>query len=218
MRYTVESCKDEGGPEVKIVKASIFNIRHDDPKRLMYPACQNTRENRACQKKMTETEAGRFTCEMCGEAPMKWRYILNAQIGDHAGTEYTTFFDGEASQLLGVPADALHGLAAETAGGQGSPEYERVFSHVLYRELLLTTKVKLDDRAGGEARLRINVVKMREVEPAKEARALLHAITRYERELMGGGSGAGAAAAAGHAAPVSALGMGGFAASSASYM
>lgn len=212
MRYTVESCKDDGGSEVKIVKAAVFNIRHDDPARLMYPACQNTREGRVCQKKMTESEAGHYTCDMCGEAPMKWRYILNAQIGDQSGTEYTTFFDAEATQLLGVPADALHAMAAETVGGAGSPEYERVFSHVLYRELLLTTKVKLDDRAGGEARLRINVVKMRDVEPVKEARALLHTIGRYEKEVMGAVAGSGSGAG------VSALGTGFAATSSAAYV
>jgi len=218
MRFTVESCKDEGGAEVKIVKAAVFNIRHDDPARLMYPACQNTRDARTCQKKMTEAEPGRFTCEMCGDAAMKWRYILNAQIGDQSGTEYTTFFDNEASQLLGISADALHTMASETVGGAGSPEYERVFNTVLYRELLLTTKVKLDDRAGGETRLRINVVKLRDVEPAKEGRAPLHAISRYEKEFMGGGGGSAAAGAgAGVGSSVSALGMGGFAATSAAF-
>ena len=168
-RFTVSLLKSDAaagndGP-VHMVKATLYNIKNDDPSRLWYPACPQVGENgRACQKKMTsDSDGGAWTCPKgCyGQVP-NYRYIANSTLCDWSGQEYATLFDAEAQEVLGVSANDLHAMVAGAGGDvAGLPQNALMhFSDALFREYLFTTKAKQEERAG-EQRVQVTVVKVR---------------------------------------------------------
>jgi replication factor A1 len=169
------------GP-LKVSKVTLTSIRRDDPSKLWYPACPGlTDAGRTCNKKMTATDSGAWTCASgCMAQAPTYRYIANATLVDASGQEFCTFFDTEACQILGHPANEIQGMVAAAHGDAAGlpPDAEAIFAAVMYKELLLTTKAKLDDR-GAEARVRVTVVKVREVDPAREAKVLINSLRQY---------------------------------------
>jgi replication factor A1 len=162
------------GDGVHVVKASITNIRHDDPGKMWYAACSATRDGRMCNKKMSETSPGTYSCDNCGENPVNFRYILSLTVADHSGSEYVTLFDNEGAQLLGQPAKVLQEWVATD---EGRVAFERTVAAAEHREMLLTVKAKAEERAG-ESRIKVTAVKLREVDFARENKALLGALKR----------------------------------------
>lgn len=179
-------------PGVHVVKASLFSSRNDDPNKIWYAACNAVKDNgRMCQKKCV-LHGGMWSCAdgcLLPTGQPSYRYILSGTLVDASGQEYATFFDGEAAQLLGKTAPELHadltssGLAREdgTIDASSLPgEYHAFFKRSLFREYLLTVKAKMEaGRDGGENRLRTTVVKVREVDAAKESKALIAGLKKY---------------------------------------
>jgi len=164
------------GDGVHIVKATITNVRHDEPSKMWYPACPGTREGRVCNKKMQEQAENAWTCDSCGQGTPNYRYILSLTIADHTGSEYVTLFDNEGAQLLGQPAKTLQEWVTGSEE-DGRTAFERTVAGAEHREMLLTVKAKAEDR-GGETRIKVTAVKMREIDYAKENKILLAALKR----------------------------------------
>jgi len=183
-RFCVSNLKSDAaagndGP-IHMVKATLFSIKYDDPSRLWYPACnQNNEASRPCQKKLTEND-GVWTCPKgCLNPAPNYRYIANATIVDWSGQEYATLFDAEATEVLGIDGNALHALV-ERAGDIASLPQDALqyFHKALFKEYLFTTKAKQEER-NGEVRVQVSVVKVRQIDPAKESKALINSLQRY---------------------------------------
>ncbi|KAK1925386.1 hypothetical protein DB88DRAFT_450919 [Papiliotrema laurentii] len=76
-----------------------------------YPACANPD---GCNKKVVDDGSG-WLCEKCNlKFPQPiWRYILQINLMDHAGTLWVTAFNEVAEQVMGVTANDLHKLKDE---------------------------------------------------------------------------------------------------------
>ena len=127
---------------------------------------------------------GAWSCAGCAfSGQPNYRYIAQGTVFDWTGQEYITFFDAEATLLLGMNANAMNGEVLRAGGDSAGlpPIAEACFQGAIFKELLLTTKAKMDDRAGGDgsARIKVTVVKMREVEPVRECRALINSLKQY---------------------------------------
>lgn len=205
LRKTVAQLRDEGignseQGDVATVKASIFMIKHDDVSRMMYPACPGILpEGRTCNKKLMSASGDLWSCERgCQITEPRYRYILSATIGDASGQEYVTLFDEDATKLLGRPANEIHGLQQEVGPGHIHPEVETLILGLLHKEFLFTLKGKME-MVKEEQRVKYTVIKLREIDYARECKTLLAAIQNYSTgsgmmSTMGGmvgGAGAG---------------------------
>lgn len=125
--------------------------------------------------------AGQWTCERgCFCAAPNYRYIASCTLLDWSGQEFATLFDGEGKAVLGIDANALQAMVVD-GGGDGAglpPRAEAHFRDAAFKEYLMTTKARMEDR-NGEQRVKVTVVKVREVEPARESKALIGSLKQY---------------------------------------
>ena len=127
-RKTMTNIKDEGmgrgeKPDWFTVKGYIAFLKHDsDP---WYTACSQG----TCKKKVTEI-MGHWRCEACNVEleSCQYRYVLSAQLSDHTGAQWFSFFDDTASKLLGMSANDLH-MLKEEHGENG--EFRGAFAVIL---------------------------------------------------------------------------------------
>lgn len=87
-----------------------------------------------CKKKVIES-AGKFRCEKCNvdHDDCHRRYILSATLNDQTGNQWFSFFDAEATKLLGMSAQDLW-LKKQT---EGDAAYNQVFQNALFKDVLL---------------------------------------------------------------------------------
>lgn len=212
-RIPVKAVKEDAGMgadgPIHHCRATIGRIKRDDPGKLWYPACPSIvvggRDGRQCNKKMALDEStGTYSCPHgCPGNVPNFRYILNVTLLDHTGQEFATVFDAEAAQLLKADANHVQSLCM-AAGGEvaGLPEAaDKLFRAADWKDVLVTTKAKLEDR-NGEQRVKVTVVKVRDIDPVKECRALIASLKQYvAASAPVGGAGAGAGSSvAGYAA------------------
>lgn len=113
-----------------------------------------------------------------------YRYIANATLVDWSGQEYVTLFDAEAQQVLGghTANEIQKMVVAASAAGESAaalpPTAEGIFEEALFKEYLFTTKAKQEER-NGEARVQVTVVKVRDLDPVKESKALINSLRQY---------------------------------------
>jgi len=163
-----------------VVKATVIHIRHDDLGRVSYPACPDTSGGRTCNKKLVDAGGGGWQCAVHGIHVPVYRYMLSCQIADATGSEYITLFDAEATALLGIDANALQQkVAAGGGGGASMEEVNAYFVAAMYREFHFTTKARMEDRPGAESRVKVTCVKLREIDAARESKALLAAVKKF---------------------------------------
>ena len=180
-RKPCESIKDEGlghseKPDWCSMKLSLFYLKTDnDP---WYTACSTP----DCKKKVMEDLEGKWRCEKCDKSMEKCtrRYILSAQMGDHSGSNWFSFFDNEAKQLLGISADDLHAIRTD-AEGTGEDRYKEITQEALFKQFIIKAKVKADE-VGGEMRVKNTVHSMQEVSAdyVSECTKMIEAIGKYQ--------------------------------------
>eukprot|EP00606_Chrysophyceae_sp_TOSAG23-5_P000262 GSChrysophyteH2.ASY1.ANO1.713.1 assembled CDS len=180
-RKPCEAIKDEGlghseKPDWCSMKLSLFYLKTDnDP---WYTACSTL----DCKKKVMEDLEGKWRCEKCDKSMEKCtrRYILSAQMGDHSGSNWFSFFDNEAKQLLGISADDLHAIRHD-AEGTGEDRYKEIAQEALFKQFIIKAKVKADD-VGGEMRVKNTVHSMQEVSAdyVSECTKMIEAIGKYQ--------------------------------------
>eukprot|EP00903_Cladosiphon_okamuranus_P009556 g9099.t1 len=177
-RHTLESIREsnlghnEKGDWV-VVKGTISFIKLDPEKDPWYTACPNE----GCNKKVTESMEGGWTCEKCNQthAECNRRYILNMIISDQTGRQWVTVFNDQAVPLLdNKSADELFQLKE---GGQEA-EYEDIFTEACFKTYLMTLRIKAD-MVSDEMRLKHTVQRMNPIDIKAESRALLDAIAKY---------------------------------------
>jgi len=112
-------------PDYCTIKAQVTFLKHDaNP---WYEACTSP----DCKKKVTASNGG-YRCEKCNIDldDCHRRYVMSAQISDNTGVNWFSFFDNEATKLLGMSAQDLH-LLKEGEGEGGAS-----FSSLLFPSLL----------------------------------------------------------------------------------
>lgn len=162
------------------VKATITHLRYDDPSKLWYAACPGQVDGRTCNKKLNhDTTTDVWSCERgCAVTQPNYRYIVSAQLTDATGTEYATLFDVEAAMVLGKPASEMARIAQDGAGQEQPAEFIEVFLRAMNKEFLFTLKSKSESYKD-EQRMKTTVVKARELDVARECKALLVNIRKY---------------------------------------
>jgi replication factor A1 len=101
-------------PEYCTIKGQVTFLRHDTQP--WYDACTVG----DCKKKVIAV-MGRYKCDKCNidMDDVNRRYVMSAQISDHTGQNWFSFFDAEGTKLLGMSAQELH-LLKETEGEGGA--------------------------------------------------------------------------------------------------
>ena len=91
-----ESNARDSGEEQCVVRSTVEIFRTDKP--LWYPACKASRNDRQCQKKLTDNGGGAWICGECGhqDAP-EYRYILPVRLYDTSSSTIATLFNAEVS-------------------------------------------------------------------------------------------------------------------------
>lgn len=149
-------------------KATVSYVNQkNDP---WYPACEK------CNKKVIETPTGAFVCDKCQveyEKP-KFRYILNTSMCDETGSTYFTFFDEQASMMLGQSADDMYRLKLSE-----EHVYEQQLNRALFKQFIFTARAKYDT-IKDEQRLKCTVISASAVDFVSESGQLLEAIRKYE--------------------------------------
>ena len=149
-----------------------------------YPACTIGE----CKKKVTQMAFGQanaaFHCDRCNMDMDKpnYRYILSAHIVDHTGEHlYVSFFNTEAEKILGgKTADELSELKM-TGDAQDEAEYDDIFAEALFKEYYFVLRCK-NEIVNDQARLKVTVRNVEEVDYEKECAELTKAIAIYEKE------------------------------------
>lgn len=185
---------------IQICKATLFSIRRDEPGKLWYPACNGQRDrdgnmlapgaagggdgDRRCNKKLTYDESGGgWRCHAgCFNPAPNYRYICSGTLIDSSGQEYATLFDAEAEAVLKHKANEVQNICVRAgADAAGLPsEAEAIFQEALGREYIFSCKSKMQEGTNGrESRVQVSVVRVREVDPVKESKALLNSLRQY---------------------------------------
>lgn len=187
---------NDGAGSVFVTKATISRIMVS-PQKLTPPAyyaCSNmvdgAKGTRACNRKMTfDTSTGTFTCERCSSSGLpcnegKWRWILNLRVLDHSSAKLVTAFDEEATAIVGQEASSSIGAFITMSGAHADgTEANTDLASSWYdgfRRLEKVTKyfsmrAKVDTYQD-EARVRVSVTKVRDIDPLTEAKRLLTVI------------------------------------------
>ncbi|CBK20147.2 uncharacterized protein [Blastocystis hominis] len=165
-RKTLSAIQDEQlgfkeKPDYLTVKVMVRSIPHD--RSVVYPACPNVKEDgRKCQKKLIQGVDG-WSCESCNrvvEAP-EYRYIFNMEVMDYSGSQYVQLFNDEGERFFEIPAGRMNELEKSN-----SEEYEKVFKNRLFKEYIMTLRVKVDQSM--TSRVRCTVYRFDPVDVDKE--------------------------------------------------
>ncbi len=135
------------------------------------------------------TRPAEWSCDRgCFNPQPNFRYIASATLVDWSGQEYATLFDGEAKAVLGIDANELQAAIAHEGGEANGlpPAMEARFKDVTMKEFLMTAKARLEER-GGEQRVKVTVVKVRELDPVRESRAVISSLHKYVAAAAAGG-------------------------------
>lgn len=174
--------------DIAVIKACITNIRTDDPNKLWYPSCgsvSQSMDGKPCLKKATlDPSTNTWACDKgCHVEQPIYRYILTASVTDCTGQEFATFFDQEGAQVLGRSANDMcsevvsASLAASTAMPEDSA-FSQTIREAYFKDYLLTVKAKTE-MVRDEAKLKFSIVRVKDIEYARECKVLAAGIKKY---------------------------------------
>lgn len=125
----------EEKPDYFSIKASIMYIKQDN---VAYPACISE----DCNKKVVEIDPGQWRCERCEKTHAKpeYRYIMQANISDHTGQLWLSFFDEVGRMVMGKSADELMAMREE---GEDK-KFSEVFQEANCKTWNFKCKAKMD--------------------------------------------------------------------------
>lgn len=178
IRKTLSQIKDEGlgrsdKPDWVTAKATIGFIKTDN---FCYTACPLMIGDRQCNKKVTQSGNGRWTCDRCNQEfeECDYRYLLQVQIQDHTGLAWVTAFQESGEEILGCPAKEMYTLKHES---QDDTRFGEIIRSRLFHQYLFRLKIK-EELYGDEQKIKITVVKVDEVNYSAESRHLLDLIRK----------------------------------------
>lgn len=151
------------------LKASIVYVR---PGTFAYPACQGPN----CSKKVIEENPDEWWCEKCQKKWPKpnYRYILSANVADHTGMMWLSFFDEAGQTVMGMSANEL--VALKEAD-------ERKFSTAMQQATCKTYNFRVRGKMEtfqDQPKPRYQVSSIHTLDYAKEALKLAELIKKFE--------------------------------------
>lgn len=131
-------------PDYFSIKATINHIRNEN---ISYPACinevgggssQQTLQN-VCNRKIVDIGDNTWRCEKCDKTYTKpyYRYIINSSVLDHTGQIWLTFFDSDATKILGISANDLMALKSEN-----DQQFQQILSSAISKEFSIRVKAR----------------------------------------------------------------------------
>ena len=129
------------------------------------------RDGRQCQKKLIQGADG-WSCETCNKYNWMslvtfrttdtpdYRYIFSMEVMDHTGSQYVQLFNNEGEAFFGIEAEEMKALS-----NTNKSEYEDMFKNRLFKEYIMTLRVKFDQPS---SRVRCTVHHLYPVDENKE--------------------------------------------------
>lgn len=165
-------------PDYFSIRASTSFLRTSGT--IAYPACVNEVNNNGrtmtCNRKIIQ-DGDQWRCERCNitvDEPT-YRYVLTALLLDESGQIWATFFDAEATKLLGISATELMLLMNEE--DEGKTASTAVFEAATWKEYNFRIKAKLD-LYNDEERVRYQVVGMHDIDYNAESEHLADVLAK----------------------------------------
>ncbi|KAF2088411.1 replication factor rfa1 [Saccharata proteae CBS 121410] len=153
------------------LKATIIYVKHDN---FAYPACLSE----GCNKKVVETEPGRWRCERCDvlhDRP-QYRYIMQCNVSDHTGQLWLSCFDESGQQIMGMTADQM--TAMKEAEGQEQMA-DQAFVDATCQTWVFNVKAKMETFQD-TPRMRYQVSRMSPLNFPAECAKLTEMIKAYD--------------------------------------
>jgi replication factor A1 len=177
-RKTFKQITDEGlgfgeKPDYVTMRATVINVKYDQDNGPWYHACPEGDK----PFKVIQEGNGEWRCEKLNKTfPNKTnRYVLPVCMADHTGSNFTTYFDDIAKQVLdGKSADELQELKETDATA-----FEGVFKKAMFTDYVVRMRVK-NETYNEEARMKYSIVKCQPVDYAKECASLIADIKRMD--------------------------------------
>ncbi|KAI8504968.1 60S acidic ribosomal protein P1 [Branchiostoma belcheri] len=134
----------------------------------MYQACPT----QDCNKKVVDLQNGFFSCEKCSkEFPnFKYRLILQANVADYSGNQWTTCFSEQAETILGQNTEYLGNMKDQDDTG-----YDQVFTEANFKSYIFNMRVKMDTY-NDESRIRCSCVGAQPVDFKEYSKKLINEI------------------------------------------
>ncbi|XP_078679750.1 replication protein A 70 kDa DNA-binding subunit-like isoform X2 [Branchiostoma floridae x Branchiostoma belcheri] len=134
----------------------------------MYQACPT----QDCNKKVVDLQNGFFSCEKCSkEFPnFKYRLILQANVADYSGNQWTTCFSEQAETILGQNTEYLGNMKDQDDTG-----FDQVFTEANFKSYIFTMRVKMDTY-NDESRIRCSCVGAQPVDFKEYSKKLINDI------------------------------------------
>jgi replication factor A1 len=163
-------------PDWVSMKLSCFYIKSDNEP--WYTACAHGTD---CKKKVIEDMEGNWRCEKCNVSEPKCtrRYVLTTQMGDHSGSNWFSFFDNEATKLIGMSADELHSIKNDTTNPNADDIYRSIINKNLFKQFIIKAKVKAEE-VNQSDRVKCTVFSMDNIDYATECTKMIDAIALYQ--------------------------------------
>jgi replication factor A1 len=154
-------------PDFATVRATVVNTKHDKQGGPWYYACPGG----GPAYKVVDHNGKWFCSKTNATYDTKVnRYVLPVVLADHTGTHYTSFFDEQATQLLGgVTADALEDMAADSQQCQG------VWTKALFTACTVRLRVK-QEQHDGKMHMKYAVLEFKPLDYKAECQGLLDSI------------------------------------------
>ena len=89
-----------------------------------------------------------------------YRYIFSMEVMDHTGSQYVQLFNNEGEAFFGIEAEEMKALS-----NTNKSEYEDMFKNRLFKEYIMTLRVKFDQSS---SRVRCIVQHLYPVDENKE--------------------------------------------------
>lgn len=169
---------DPGKADWLSVKAHLTFLKKDKEGGAWYPACPNANEPCKNRFKVSSATDGGYSCEKCQQQYDKCvrRWIFSAVVEDDTGSNWVSFFNEQAEQLLGATADDV--FRASYENGHDQDAYESVFARANFSEWVLKCKVK-SELVNEEQRVKTSVYAMSPLDYVKESKDMLAEIEKF---------------------------------------
>ena len=121
------------------VRASIMFIKQES---FAYPACLSEK----CNKKVTETSPGEWTCEKCNVTHPKpeYRYVMSINVSDHTGQIWLSAFNETGALIMGKSADELNDIK-ESDDSSNTKRLGEIFQDANHTMWSFRCKAKMDN-------------------------------------------------------------------------
>lgn len=126
-----------------------------------------------CGKKLVDTQTGEMKCEKCQQTytSYKYRYMVNAEIGDRMASAWVVLWDEKAEMILKMKPEKLE----EYMKMENKDAYEKIITQPNFRPFIFTLRTRVDTY-NQEERVKLQVVNMQPMDPVTYSKKLMEEI------------------------------------------